>query len=148
MLEKSLDFMNKATRLVNELEPLKIAEVGKPVVDMWYRQATEETHDYIIGAEPNGKGACLIAYGDDVVFREFGAGVMTYSNTVFPNAQGLPPIHDGSWSATEGTGEYAKYGSWHHKKQKYVGIAPTLGMYNAYVTMKSYVERKAKEVMK
>lgn len=148
MLEKSLDFVNRATQLTQDIDPLKVAEVGKPVVDMWYRQATEEGHDYIVGAEPQGKGACLIVYGDDVMFREFGAGVMTYPNTTFPDAQGLPPIRDGSWSETEGTGEYAKFGSWHYKGKKYVGVAPTLGMYNAFVTMKSYVERKAKEVMK
>ena len=66
----------------------------------------------------------------------------------FPNAQGLPTIADGSWSATEGTGEYAKYGSWHHKKQKYVGVAPTLGMYNASRVMRDFVAQYVKEVMK
>ena len=154
MLEKSLEFLEKAKKLTDVNLPLKVAEVGKPVVDMWYRTATEEGHDYIIGAEPNGKGACLIAYGDDVVFREFGAGIFTDNSPLFPNAQGLPTIQDGSWSATEGKGIYADKGYWYYRKKgeahstQYVGVVPTLGMYNALVTMRAFLDAYVKEVMK
>lgn len=150
MLEKSAKFLDRYQKLTSKEElqkfAIKIAEQGKPIVEECYAKAEgQDTNNYTITVEPNGKtGAALIANGDDVVFREFGAGVDT---SVPSDIEGmdLPPISPGSWSATEGTGEYAKYGSWHHKKKKYTGLRPTLGMYRAFKKMQETLGEIFKE---
>ena len=151
MLEQSLKFCEKAKKLVDGNLAVKIAEVGKPIAEKCYAQADgqDEDHEYLIWVEPQANGASLIALGDDVVFREFGAGAKT-SNNPFTHAEGLPPIYPGSWSESEGTGEFAhsKEGYWHHHKQRYYGLTPTLGMYNASRVMRDFVAQYVKEVMK
>ena len=76
------------------------------------------------------RGFTITASGEDAAFIEFGAGVNAgvRRNTV----QADFPIYPGSWSESEqGTGEFAKYGSWHHNGEKFYGSPAMGGMQEA-----------------
>ena len=149
MLEKSLNYLNHAKRLTEQDLCLKLAESGKPILDFCYDLAPVNHKDYITAAEPLGdKGACLIAHGDDVMFREFGAGITTTSPK-HSGSKGLPPIYPGSFSESEdGKGMFAKNGYWWYNDNCYTGLAPTLGMQNAFIEIRNNLQRIANEVLK
>ena len=85
----------------------------------------------------------IIAAGDDVYFLEFGTGVAAGSG--YDTSVITPPVDitSGSWSRSEqGTGEFARWGSWHHHGEKYTMTIPKKGMYFAV----REIERRYKEV--
>lgn len=150
MLDKSLEFLNKAKAFAEGDIAIRLANEGKSVVDLCYSSAEgRDGLGYELSVTPYGKnGATLKATGEDIIFREFGAGMEVATDKV--HGEGLPPISPGSWSASEGTGEFAKYGSWHYKhndgiKRKYTGLRPTLGMYYAFIEIRNKLRRYFRE---
>ncbi len=146
MLDKSLKFLKAAEKLAEGTLPTELLEEGVKVVDYFYSTAQGQSKPYTVSLDPIDKGVALVAKGEDVVFREFGAGTAAHNH--FPNAKDLPPIYPGSWSETEGYGEFATYGSWHHKGHKYTSIAPTLGMFHALDVIRHNIHNYAERVMK
>lgn len=144
MLNKTLDFLKRATKLTEGTLPTGLLEEGVKVVDYFYSTADQDK-PYSVTLKPIENGVALVAEGEDVVFREFGAGTAAHNH--FPQAGDLPPIYPGSWSETEGTGEFAQYGSWHYKKKKYTSIAPTLGMFHAEEVILNNIRNYAKRTL-
>jgi len=146
MLEKSINYLEKIKKIPNIGE--RLAKEGEPIIHQHFDTAENQDSDYITVIETKPDCVILSAVGEDVMFREFGAGVDT--ETIYPltNTEGLPPIAPASYSSTEGTGEFAKYGSWHHKKVKMTGVKPTLGMYYASLKMRTILPQLMKELMK
>ena len=84
---------------------------------------------------------------DAAIIAEFGAGDATMESQ-FENP---PPVivEPGSFSRSEkGTGEYAKYGSWHYKGDKYTEVQPKHGLLNAREYIKENAANTAREVIR
>jgi len=85
---------------------------------------------------------------DDVIIAEFGAGKTTMTEYDFENPPPVP-IAEKSFSESEkGTGEFAKYGSWHHNKQKYYFVEPLHGLLDARNYIRQSATDTAKEVIR
>lgn len=121
----------------------RLSEIGTQVAEFYYSQSGEE---YEISCVVNGNSAMIIAEGDNVVFIEFGTGAYTQDFSQELDTEGLPPIFGGSWSATEGSGVYARHGFWHYKGTLYFGTDPTHGFYFASKEMKEQAVEIAKKV--
>lgn len=136
---KALDFKNKVNELMERL-----AEIGVEVIK---RKFGETTHvgdnDYSIYYKKEKKKYVIYADGQDVAFIEFGTG----NGAWYPETVDIS-VQPGSWSSTEGTGEYAKYGSWHHKKVKYYGTNPALGFVEAKAEILYQAPIIAREIFK
>ena len=135
-------FNAKVEKIVSEL-----ANMGKQIVETQFATSTEDS-DYKVSCIVNGDNAMIIAEGEDVVFLEFGTGVATTDTTVDMETEGLPPIYKGSWSETEGSGVFAKYGHWHYKGVDYTGTMPTMGFYFASKAIKDVAVEMAIKVFK
>lgn len=126
----------------------RVAEFGLSVASVHFIPDSGNS-DVELSVEPAPGGYVLKASGEDVCFMEFGAGVSAgegYDTNVLTPPVDITP---GSWSSSEqGTKEFATYGSWHHKKVKYTGLAPKMGMYHAAKEMAKQVETIAKEVFR
>ena len=134
-----------------------IAEIrGVPYEDLeglyqigstYYNAGMDEgkNYDYDVTIEPTEKGCKLVANGEDVCFLEFGAGVSTKS-WQGEGQEGLPPIYPGSWSETEGVGQFANQGYWIYGNELYKGIEPTMGMYHASKQMLTDCIEEARKV--
>ena len=99
-----------------------------------------------LSVERVDNGYLIKASGESVCFMEFGAGMtagLGYDTSIITPPV---PIDPKSWSKTHGTGEFDKYGSWHHKKVKYEAIVPQMGMYHAAKEITERVEEIAQEV--
>lgn len=83
------------------------------------------------------------ASGEAAPFIEFGAGVLT--DVMRPTVRASYDIAPGSWSE-QGTGEFKKYGSWHHAGQKYFGLPPLAPMQEACNTMEQESSSIARSV--
>lgn len=108
----------------------RLAEVIASTASMHYASGlTDENDNVSVSVEPYGDGYIVSANGEDVYFLEFGTGVAAgngYDESVI-----TPPVstEPASWSSTKGTGEFARYGSWHHNGIKYTMTVPRMGMY-------------------
>lgn len=122
----------------------ELARVGAKVVDDRYAEANEDKL-YVVYYASTKNGWEIVAEGENVVFIEFGTGDDTRN---YRHLDIGAEISKGSWSASEGTGTYARHGHWHYKGVDYKGTSPTWGFYYAKVEMKEQVVNIAKEVFK
>ena len=85
----------------------------------------------------------VYATSEAILFQEFGAGI----GAIHPDGSeyGFTPA---SWSSKYGTGEFARYGSWHYQGKKWVGIPPAMAWYEAYKEMYNNVDKIFAEVWK
>lgn len=101
-----------------------------------------------VNAIYEGNGTSLVvAQGEPVVFLEFGAGD-TVATPEFTEANFPFDISSGSYSRTEGSGEYDETGKWHFGKREYRYIYPRRGMVNAERVIEDNYESRAREVFK
>lgn len=146
------DSIDKAVRQLNDYaKKLKIAEdeivkqladIGCRVVEMNFSEV--EPFPHYIAREKTPNGYAVVAYGEDVMFIEFGAGVTT-QDYEHPEAD-LPPIVAGEWSRTEGSHKFATYGYWYYNHKKYTGFPeyPAHGFHEA----KKAIYEQAEEVVR
>lgn len=133
-------FSDKYERYMEEL-----MEVGRETASTTYIMAESIGNvEAKVEGERTGQGSFVLrASGADVNFLEFGAGVLT--DVQRPTVQASFDISPGSWSASEdGTGEFVKYGSWHHNKVKYFGLVPAAGMQEAC----NAIEQQSAEIIR
>ena len=122
----------------------QLAVMGMEVVN--YAYGDEE---YEISCIVNGDNAMIIAEGSEVVFLEFGTGVYTEDHTYEMETEGLPPIFAGSYSQTEGSGQFrAGHEYWYYNHRKYVGSIPLRGFYMASKEIKEQAVNVAIKVFK
>ena len=125
----------------------RLAELGKSVAEAHYASGILDDNDSVrVYVEPSALGYSIIAEGEDVCFLEFGTGVAAgngYDTSVIEPPVSIEPA---SWSSTKGTGEFAKYGSWHHDGRKYIMTVPRMGMYHAVKEIQRQYKEIAKEV--
>lgn len=125
----------------------RLAEMAAATAEMHYASGfLDENDDVEVTITPLSNGYLITASGESVCFLEFGTGVAAgngYDTSVFNPPVDISPA---SWSKTEGTGEFAKYGSWHHHGRKYTMTVPRMGMYHAVKNVKENIERVAREV--
>jgi len=124
----------------------RLAKMGTQLVD--YHFSSGEGTEFEVTCVVNGNNAMIIAEGDDVVFLEFGAGFGTDDHTDGMETSGLPPIYPGSWSETEGTGQFIRKGYWYWNKQKYTSVTSTKGFYFASKEIKDQAVDVAIKVFK
>lgn len=129
---------SKANKLLMRLADIGVAEVQNCFAATNYHGDGGEPKIY---REKTENGYKVVADGDDVLFIEFGTGDAAF----YPEDVGIN-VYPGSWSSTEGTGEYAKYGSWHHKKVKYRYSDPALGFVRAKAEILYQAPTIAKEI--
>lgn len=141
-----LDYENSLQNKLNILAE-RLAQIGVRIASTKYNAGMEDSqsYDYDVTVEPTEKGCKLVANGEDVCFLEFGAGVSTKS-WQGEGQEGLPPIYPGSWSETEGNGEFANKGYWIYGNKLYTGIEPTMGMYYASKQMLTDCIEEARKV--
>jgi len=124
----------------------QLAVMGMEVVDYAYGGNDEE---YEISCIVNGNNAMIIAEGSEVVFLEFGTGVYTEDHTYEMETEGLPPIFAGSYSQTEGTGQFrAGHEYWYYNHKRYVGSIPMRGFYMASKEIREQAVQVAIKVFK
>lgn len=143
--EKSLKTLKNLSKLKDL--PLKLAETGEPVVNTEYAKVDGEYKEYITVIEQHPNETILAVMGEDVAFREFGAGIYTAEDYPTENASGLPPLEQGSWSR-EHAQKFSKNGMWWYKNRQFVGIRPSKGMYHASLTMREKLGEVVKELLK
>jgi len=134
----------KANNLIKRL-----AEIGAEAVRNKFAETDHIGDDGIpfVVIERTNNGWAIVAKGNEVAFVEFGTGIMAS----YPEAVNGVIVSDGSFSRTQGTGEYAKYGSWHHKGIKYKDnppaySKPALGFVEARAAILRELPRVAKEI--
>lgn len=122
----------------------RIAEEAKLQVEMDFNTVRQPGNElFSVRVESTADGDIVIAEGADVMFLEFGAGAATTPDMFAEEAGVL--VAPGAWSYFFGTGEYAKYGSWHYQGNKYKELTPTHGMQNAYEWIQANGERILRE---
>lgn len=90
-------------------------------------------------------GYKIVAKGGDVYIIEFGAGDAAGNH---PDAANAPVDTSPGSLSRRNYGEYATYGSWHHKKVKYTEIPAAMPMYWASREMERNIKKIAKEIFK
>ena len=129
----------------------RLAELGRDVAVTAYADAGAEGNDDVhVEVVEEGNLFIVRAYGSQVYFVEFGAGVAAgegYDTSVIAPPVDITP---GSWSRTQGTGEFAnsKEGYWHYQGERYTEIVPRQGMAQAAKEITRNIETIAKEVLK
>ena len=97
-----------------------------------------------VEAIPMRNGFKIVASGENIGFLEFGAGTMTNADMF---AQEVSyEVSPGSWSRTEGSGEFARTGKWHFGGKEYEYVMPRHGMANAYESISLQAADIAKKV--
>lgn len=143
-LEKSLKRIKEYKKLNIALE---LAKHGEPIVTEHYGKAEAQNEDFVTLVEETSNGAILTVMGEDVMFREFGAGVNTAVDYPLQDTEGLPPIRPGSWSE-EHAQQFSEKGHWWYDGKSYQGIYPTKGMYYAALSMREHMGELAKEKLR
>ena len=132
-------------RKANEIAE-RLANLGAQVVEYAYQGSEDE---YEVSCITNGNSSMIIAEGDGVIFLEFGTGVYTEDHTYEMESEGLPPIFAGSYSQTEGTGQFRPgHEYWYHDHTRYVGTIPMRGFYMASKEIQEQAVEIAKKVFK
>ena len=81
--------------------------------------------------EANGMHGTINSVGDVNVIAEFGAGdAVIPPGAMFENAPATP-VYEGSYSELEGSGEYARFGSWHFGGKYYTEVPARHGLFDA-----------------
>ncbi len=125
----------------------RLAELGANTANNHYSSGGIDDNDSVtVTITPIDNGYVISAEGKDVYFLEFGTGLAAgngYDTSVIS-----PPvdISSGSWSRTKGTGEFERYGSWHHDGRRYTMTVPRMGMYFAVKEIQAQLPSIAKEV--
>lgn len=136
-------FKKAIKQLENGQFEQNLAEIFVNVIDTRYATAEgENNRPWISGIKKNKKSVTVFAKGEDVVFKEFGAGVQTN------NPRKIQGIYPGSFSASEkGTGEFAQYGSWHYHKEKYTGVKSTNAFEKGIQNVQKLAEREFYKIL-
>lgn len=136
------DYANKLREAEREVTR-QLAEIGVNVIKVEYYNV--EPSDYDVFSQETPNGHVIIAYGEDVMFIEFGAGVVT-ADYEHPNAEGLPPIVAGEWSKTEGSKQFYLKGYWYYNHERYTHYPdyPAWGFHEA----KKQIIEQAEEVVR
>ena len=125
----------------------RLAEIAMQTAQMSYSiGGIDGNNDVTVTIEPIENGYVVRADGKDVYFLEFGTGLAAgdgYDTSVIEPPVDISPA---SWSSTYGTGEFARYGAWHHDGVKYTMTVPTMGMYHAVKEVEAQIQRVANEV--
>ena len=127
----------------------RLAELGRDVAVTAYADAGAEGNDDVdVEVVDEGNFYIVRAFGSQVYFVEFGAGVTAGAG--YDTSQIQPPvdISPGSWSKTVGTHEFEKWGSWHHGGVKYTQVIPRQGMAQAAKEITNNIKKVADEVFK
>ena len=116
-------------------------EVAKPIAQSEFGYDGEVD----VHTERTSNGYSIIAEGQQVCFLEFGAGVSTDPN--HPFAGKVPfSVHAGSWSESpKGKKQFSTKGYWYYNKQRYEGIEPRRGLYEAYKAILQEADRITRE---
>lgn len=110
-------------------------------------EAANEARAHYSGAvtvEPTDRG--VMAYGQEVVFEEFGAGARI--SDPFPGGADVSfEIRRGAYSDLH-NGEYAKsgYEAWHHNGERYEYVTPRNGLFYGMEQARSMAADIAEEV--
>ena len=137
---------NSIDRAIKEVEKLKewrkqkLSELTKALAELG---AEATGYGSMVRVEETDNGCKIIAHDEQIAFIEFGAGdTATYLKAV----DGVD-IYPGSWSGSDlGTGEYARYRSWHYQGEKFTEIQPQRGMLKAEETIIARVREIAERV--
>lgn len=131
----------------------RLAESGISIVDTAYTQAKADSDSpygwstKVFGTE---HGAKLGVWGQAVAFWEFGAGVTAGQDYPTEYTGGVDTT-PGSWSQSElGKGQFnlATHPYWHWHGNRYTGLYPSYGMYNASKHIEKTAERELKRAFK
>ena len=126
----------------------RLVKMGAKIVDYSFSTCLDAS-DYEVSCIVNGDNAMIIAEGSEVMFLEFGAGVWTIDTTADNDSSGLPPIEEGSYSQTEGMGQFRpNHRYWYHEGRRYIGIKGTHGFYFASDEIKEQAVNEAIKVFK
>lgn len=158
IVELSPDSINRAVRLLNvykKRQKNKVDElmrrleiIGLATARVRFEQgAVEGNVAPDVFVERTETGFKIVAQGGDVYIIEFGAGDAAGNH---PDKDTAPVDTSPGSLSRKNTGEYAKYGSWHHKingeKRKYTELQAHMPMYYAAREMERNIEKIAKEV--
>ena len=127
----------------------RLSTLGVEVIEYQYGLSHEDYYE--VDCIVNGNSSMIIAEGENVMFLEFGTGIYTddYTEEGEVESQGLPVIFPGSWSNTEGMGQFRPdHQYWYHKHVMYQGTLPTRGFYFASKEIKAQAVDIAKKVFK
>ena len=147
------DYAKKLKQSEREITE-QLAEYGKEVVDGAYSMGDAlDISEYSVDVRRIPSGHAIVATGDNVMFLEFGTGVMTEDCEEKISAE-LPPIKPGEWSQNEGIGqfvpgshEYWFYGKENGKSILWTGTPATKGFYYANELMKKQAESIVKKAV-
>ena len=132
---------------VNEILS-QLTALGGQIVEYQYYSPNAE-YDTEVSCIVNGNSSMIIAEGLNVMFLEFGTGIYTEDNSEEMESEGLPPIFAGSYSQSEGTGQFRPdHQYWYYNRVKYAGTLPTHGFYFASKEIKKQAVEIAKKVFK
>ena len=156
-VDEYLKELDRIEKMPVEKWCVEILKEAEQIVRLKYSlRASEGNVNFDTEVTEIENGAKLTAYGVDVGFLEFGAGVFTDTTNDFIPEVGFP-VHPGSWSESHphhGDGNpnvryFAKNGFWWWSNIRYTGLAPTRGMQTAldYIrnNIEDFLERKIKE---
>lgn len=137
-------FVEKANELVKQL-----AEIGANVASIHFAGGFIDGNDGVnVSVVPLNDGYEVLANGESVCFLEFGTGLAAGNG--YDTTDITPPVEitPGSWSLTEGSGQFANKGYWYYDGRKYEMTTPRMGMYHAYSESKRQIEQIAREVFR
>ena len=121
----------------------RLAQIGATVASIAFTgMMTGDEDPVTVTAEPIDNGYEVKAEGKSVCFLEFGAGL--YAGAGYAGPHGEIDISPGSYSSTEGSGQYAKYNYWYYKHKRFIGVTPGHAMYDA----SRDIELKAAEIIR
>lgn len=118
-------------RLCSEIRDMAAVEYGA-AVSVTYEPTAPSAGDALAYR--------IIANGEAVVFLEFGAGVDTDSGHEYAGAltsQTGINVTPGSYSSTEGSGQFAQYGWWKFGGRYYRGVRPLRALLHAVQNAKA-----------
>ena len=162
MESRTIDLFNTSDldSLITELEQFKkrfednlevlcdqLGEIAVDTANAHYASGfIDDNTDVTVTAQPIKNGRMIVADGEDACFLEFGTGVAAGNG--YDTSAITPPVDitPKSWSETKGTGEFARFGSWHHNGRKYTMTVPRMGMYFAKLEVERQTPQIAKEV--
>lgn len=158
VVELSPDSINRAVRLLDvykkrqmkklhELD-VRLAAVGLEAARVRFEAGAGEGNVAPeVRVEPIENGFKIVAEGGDLYIIEFGAGDAAGSH---PDAATAPVDTTPGSLSRKNYGEYATYGSWHHKvngeTKKYTELPAHMPMYWAAREMERTIKQIAKEV--
>lgn len=158
VVEMSPESINRAVRLLNvykrrernKMEELmrRLSDIGLATARVRFELGAGEGNvapDVFV--ERTETGFKIVAQGGDLYIIEFGAGDAAGNH---PDKDTAPVDTSKGSLSKRNTGEYATYGSWHHKvngeKRKYTELPAYMPMYHAAREMERNIEKIAKEV--